>query len=910
MKTILLIEDESSHAELMRRALESAEYEVVIAENLAAALDSIGRLLPALALVDGNLPDGSGSEFIAAAQGRFPVVLITSHGDEHQAVQALRLGALDYLVKSPAIFDELPHAIARSLREWSLQVDRRQMSEALVASEERYRRITEGLTDYVYSVKVENGQAVATRHGLACERVTGYNSAEFDSDPFLWLKVILPEDRDRVLAQIQRVLAGLQCPAIEHRIAHKDQTIHWVSDTPILHHDRDGRFTGYDGVIRDITEKKSAADALSRREAELFAIYENAPVIMLLLDRMGTVRRINDAGRRFSPSSTPDPIGARVGAVFSCAHARECSQGCGFSPTCTDCRLYNTANDTLQNGTTHRRVGFQLRNQDASETRSFEMLLSTARVVVNDEIMVLACLEDTTEQKRAEARVREQAELLDVTHDAVVVIDQAEAVTFWNHGAEALFGLSTLAALGHPLSTLIDSQASLPEIARAIEMLKNTGEWSGELTLEPPHRPPLVVLGRGVLMFGPSGASNSMLLSFSDITLAKQIERQYLRAQRMENLGSIAGGVAHDLNNVFTPLMISIEMLRSSASLQDQDLLRILGATVHRGAEIVRQLLIFGRGDDSPREDLAIGPEILSLHRLMRETFPKNIVNEVEIRDDLWTVLANRTQIHQILMNLCVNARDAMPKGGDLCLTAENLMIDADFARKQLKGEPGPHVCIRVRDTGYGIPAHIQERIFEPFFTTKGPTNGTGLGLATALGIVNSLGGFITVTSSAGEGSEFSIYLPANTAKGGIPAVDWKEENTARGHGELILVVDDEDSIRHIIERALLTNGYAVIQAENGAVAVELLQHHGSEVRLVVTDIMMPKVDGLQLISAVGERWPHLPVIAMSGMHPSMHALNGRESPTILTLAKPFTVHKIMEAVHGALQADPGPTCS
>ncbi len=294
MKNILVVEDESGHAELIVRALADADYTAVVVCTLAEARAEIARQTPLLALVDHNLPDGAGRELMSLAAGVFPVVTMTAHGDELLAVQAIKSGAVDYVVKSPEAFSELPHTIERALRDWNLDLERRQMQQALRESEERYRRITEGLTDYLYSVRVAEGRAVSTTHAAACVAVTGYLAEEFALDPYLWFNMIVPEDRARVTIQTQRILAGVQVPPMEHRIVRKDGVTRWVIDTPILHRDPVGGIVSYDGVVRDITERKEAEAAREHLITSLQHALANVKKLAGLLPICAGCKQIRD----------------------------------------------------------------------------------------------------------------------------------------------------------------------------------------------------------------------------------------------------------------------------------------------------------------------------------------------------------------------------------------------------------------------------------------------------------------------------------------------------------------------------------------------------------------------------------------------------------------------------------------
>jgi len=286
----------------------------------------------------------------------------------------------------------------------------------------------------------------------------------------------------------------------------------------------------------------------------------------------------------------------------------------------------------------------------------------------------------------------------------------------------------------------------------------------------------------------------------------------------------------------------------------------------------------------------------------MQETFPKNITLVTPVPADLWPVQGDETQLQQVLLNLCVNARDAMPQGGRLSMSAENMQVTEEMAARQIKARPGPHVFLRVTDTGIGIPPEVMEKIFDPFFTTKPVGQGTGLGLAAVLGIVQSHGGFITVKSLPGSGSEFGIYLPADVSTGKAP-VDHTARPVARGRGELILVVDDEVSIRQTQQRALINSGYTVVTAADGQEALDQMANLGVNVRLVVTDVMMPVMDGLELVRTLRRQFPNLPVITVSGMQTYRSEFNKMPPPKILHLGKPYSLNELLAVIREALAA-------
>ncbi|HTY59628.1 MAG TPA: PAS domain S-box protein, partial [Bacteroidota bacterium] len=312
----------------------------------------------------------------------------------------------------------------------------------------------------------------------------------------------------------------------------------------------------------------------------------------------------------------------------------------------------------------------------------------------------------------------------------------------------------------------------------------------------------------------------NVLVVSRDITEKKALDQQLLRSQRMESIGTLASGIAHDLNNVLSPIMMSIEMIRRKLPApRDQKLLDTVETSVRRGSDIVRQVLAFGRGVRGERIALQPRHVVTEVLKIAGETFPKSIELHSNLADGLWTISADPTQMHQVILNMCVNARDAMPDGGKLTVAAENVVLDGNYARMNIEAKVGPHVCISVADTGTGIPASILERIFEPFFTTKEVGRGTGLGLSTGLAIVKSHGGFITVYSEIRKGTTFRMYIPALGGDGAAPVPDQAELDPPSGNGELILVVDDEPGIREVTKETLEAARYSVLTAADGTEA-------------------------------------------------------------------------------------------
>lgn len=382
-----------------------------------------------------------------------------------------------------------------------------------------------------------------------------------------------------------------------------------------------------------------------------------------------------------------------------------------------------------------------------------------------------------------------------------------------------------------------------------------------------------------------------------DITEKKQLEAQFLRAQRLESLGTLASGIAHDLNNILTPILTGVQLLQLKfphLNDQTQQMLKMLETSAQRGAELIRQILSFARSVEGKRLSLQLHHLILEIETIIQQTFPKSIEIEISSSANLWTVSGDATQLHQVLMNLCVNARDAMPHGGTLQIVAENLDIDEQYARRHLDAKVGPYVIVTVSDTGTGIAPDTLYRIFDPFFTTKEVGKGTGLGLSAVLGIVKSHGGFVDVQSEINKGSQFKVYLPASQSP--ILAKD-DELEPLLGQQELILVVDDEEVICETTKTMLETYNYRVLTANDGVEAIALYAENQEEIYSVLMDIMMPLMDGPSIIPLLRRLNPEVYVVAMSG-------LNSKEAVAQLQklgfqdfLPKPFTTKDLLQTI-------------
>lgn len=506
------------------------------------------------------------------------------------------------------------------------------------------------------------------------------------------------------------------------------------------------------------------------------------------------------------------------------------------------------------------------------------------------------------ERTRSEQKIREQAALLDIATDAILVRDIENRILFWNKGAERLYGWTAGEAIAQKTTDLLYKDGLL-QTQEAQRSLFNEGEWQGELHQVTKTGQEITVESRWALVRDDEGQPQFILAVNTDVTGKKQLEAQFFRAQRLESIGTLASGIAHDLNNILTPVLATVQLLQMKHVNLDErtlQMLQMLESNAKRGAEIIKQVLSFARGLEESKSLLQPKHLIREIQQIIRSTFPKTIELEVDTPYDLWTVTGNATQLHQVLMNLCVNARDAMPNGGLLSITAENQTLDKNYTRTNIDAREGKYVVITVADTGSGIPPERLDRIFEPFFTTKDVGKGTGLGLSTVLGIVKSHRGFITVASAAGRGTQFKVFLPAVVAAS-QPTIDHPE--ALRGDRELILVVDDEASIREVTEASLETYNYRVLSAADGIEAIALYAQQRDDIALVIVDMMMPAMDGATTIRVLQKINPQVKLVGLSGLPQSTYE---SATPTPLQvhsfLSKPYTIEELVKVVHEVLQ--------
>lgn len=510
---------------------------------------------------------------------------------------------------------------------------------------------------------------------------------------------------------------------------------------------------------------------------------------------------------------------------------------------------------------------------------------------------------DITERKLAAERIRQQAALINNARDAIFVCDLNQNILFWNLGAERIYGWRQDEVLGRNLLDLLSLGDGFDK-ASVLETLTETGQWNSEIRQTTKGGRTVIIENRWTLVRNELGQPDYILIINTDVTERRSAEEHLLRAQRMESIGTLAGGIAHDLNNILSPITMGVDMLLlNDPDEESRRWLGIIRENAERGAALIKQVLTFARGMAGERVSLQPKHLIKELVGVFRETMPKTISVKAEIDPELWTISGDATQIHQVLMNVAINARDAMPAGGILSISSRNVSIDENYARMNPDAEPGSYVLITIADTGVGISAETLGRIFDPFFTTKKVGEGTGLGLSTTLAIVKSHRGFINVYSEQNKGTKFSIYLPAEPGNGALHA---KAADIAlpRGRGETVLVVDDEENIRLVADATLQRFGYRVLTATDGADAIAVFTDRSNKIDVVLTDMSMPYMDGIALIRALRRLDDRIKAVAMSGLTSAGSSAELSTLNVDAFLSKPFTAEELLTTLARVLSHD------
>lgn len=827
------------------------------------------------------------------------------------------------------------------------ELERHQAESALRRSEERYALAARGSTAGVWDWDIHTG---GVYYSPRFRELLGYNAVEFPNLFYAWEQRIHPEDLPKVRAALENHLEKREVFCIEHRIEVKSGEHRWFETRGQALWGPEGEPYRMAGSMLDIQDRKLNEQRLLR----LNRLYAMSSGINKAIARIGVPQELYEEAVRIAVekgSMQMAWIGVHAGGFtlrpVACAgsHAGYL-EGIILSTREDDPpgqgpagRAFRTGRPAVSNDISNDESFFYRERAVEKGFRScaaFPLKFGDKSVGVlliyadeigcfqEEEVRVLNALaEDLSFALETAAREQERQRAIEALREnerrisilmgnlpgAAYRILMAEKWTleFISEGCLELTGYEPEALTGR--EGILFADLIHPEDREHVRKSVTEAVAAGkrfEMTYRIRTADGAVrwIWERGQGVPAENGPVRHIEGFMTDVTEKRHMESQFLRAQRLESIGTLAGGVAHDLNNVLTPILMSLTILRMKLDQpRDIELLNTLESSANRGADMVRQILSFARGVEGRSLTLRPQDVLREIEKLINDTFPKTIKFQARCADNVWRLDGDPTQIHQVLLNLCVNARDAMPDGGELTLRVGNEMVDAQFASMNPDARPGPHVVFEVRDTGTGIPAEVRERIFDPFFTTKELGKGTGLGLSTTLGIVRSHKGFIELQTQKGRGTQFRVYLPATMSVQEEVVVP-TEPPRRQGGGQLVLVVDDEAPILVATSHTLEAFGYRVITAGDGADAVAKFLQCNPPPDVVITDMMMPLMDGPALIQALLKIRPGLRVIGASGFNHQMQSqvtsLGVRHF-----LRKPYTADALLGALGELLDTGP-----
>jgi len=645
----------------------------------------------------------------------------------------------------------------------------------------------------------------------------------------------------------------------------------------------------------------------------LSTILDHLPIALLLVDRNGQVEQVNEAAAQFADQDKTGLRGLRLGDTLRCLNSLDDPQGCGFGPLCEMCPVQRLLQDTFATSRSHYSVDVKLASNRLGEQCEMDLLVTTIPLRVSGNPMVLISLEDASGRKRAEEALRRERDLLahimETSPAGIVMAELDGRFMFANSRAEQILALSrdeiAERTYNAPEWRITDcdgrpfAEAQLP-FPQVMATHQPVYDVCYAIVRSDGQRVFLSV--NGAPLFDDSGRMDGVVLAMEDITGRKQMEQQLRQAQKMGAVGQLAGGIAHDFNNLLTTIIGYADLGTTAPQLDEstRQAFTEIRQAADRAATLTRQLLAFSRRQPLSPRVININDILLNMDRMLRPLIGENIELLTLPAENLWATRVDPGQLEQVIINLVVNARDAMPRGGKLTLETANVHLDADYARFHAGVTPGDQVMLAVSDTGIGMTDEVKAHLFEPFFTTKERGKGTGLGLATCYGIVQQNGGHIWAYSELERGTTFKIYLPR--VEGPPSALPPHIENSHMPRGnETILLVEDDPSVRSLATHILCNQGYAVLRAADGEEALRLVQDAGVAIHLLVSDLVMPHVGGKVLAERLSAIQPDLKVLFTSGYTDNVIVRNGVLDRGIAFLQKPFTPAALARKVREVL---------
>lgn len=912
---ILIADDQPINLKLLRAELEAEGHTVFEASNGAEGLAVLDRQQIDVIISDILMPVMDGYRFCNEVRRSerhrdIPFIVYTStYLSPSDEKLSLDLGADSY-VRKPASLAEIKQTIE------TVRSSPRRQPTAIFDSADVLKEYNAGLVAKLEKKNIELSSAMSllTLQAAALETSADAMLITDADGSIIWVNAAFttatgytPEE---VIGKTPRILkSGLQEDAFYRRFwetirggntfrgefinRRKDGTIYYDEHTVTPVCAADGTVTHFVGVMHDITERRRAEEELRNANAQLRQFLDHSPAVLYAL-------RVE--GERIVPRFTSENITRLLG--FEAEEALSYEWWLSQLHDDDRERAAGSIARTLTDGSSGHQ--YRLRHKDGRY-----LWIEDQQRLVRDEqgapAEIVGVWTDITDRKHAEDELhdteRRFRDMLDNLELISIMLDQEGRILYCNGYFLRLTGWLREEVIGADWFERFLPPDNADEMRNVFLTLlndeKEVRHYTNEIITRSGER--RLIQWNNSRLYSKTGDVIGVASIAEDITERAKLEKQLFRAQRLESLGTLAGGIAHDLNNLLLPILMGVTLLKrfgpNEPSLKAIDNIE---RSVKRGSELVKQVLLFARGGETSREPVVLSDVVREIEAIIRSTFPKDITLETAIARDVYSVTGDATQLTQVLLNLCVNSRDAMPHGGVIVISARNqVLTDSEALLHGAKG--GPYAVLEVSDTGEGMSKETVDLIFDPFFTTKEVGSGTGLGLSTVQGIVSNHGGFVAVSSTAGEGSTFTVYLPAREPQTEAAALPAEAPAPPQGNGELILLVDDDASVLSITQQTLEEFGYRVLTAVDGAQAIGVFSRQHEEIALVLTDMAMPVIDGFALIAALNRIGRDVRIIATTG-NPSATAMTKiSRSGAASILIKPYTADHLLRTIAGVL---------
>jgi PAS domain S-box-containing protein len=917
---IVIVDDQPINLRLLRAELEAEGHNVFEASNGEEGLAVLDRQQIDVIISDIFMPVMDGYRFCyevrrSEKHRRIPFIVYTStYLSPADEKLSLDLGADRYLRK-PTSITEIQQTIADVLA-----APRRDPT-AVLDSTDVLKEYSAGLVMKLEKKNVELSSAMSllTLQSTALETTADAMLITDAVGVIIWVNRAFTEATgyapEEVIGKTPRILkSGLQDEAFYRQFwetilsgqtfrgefinRRKDGSIYFDEHTVTPVRAKDGTVTHFVGVMHDITERKRAEQQLRHANAQLRQFLDHSPAVLYAF---------GVEGDRIVPRFASENITRLLG--FEADDALNYDWWLGQLHEADRERAANSIAHTLIDGS--NRNEYRVRHKDGR----YLWVEDHQRLVRDDDgkpAEIVGVWTDITDRKRAEDELHDTEgrfrDMLDNLELISIMLDQEDRLIYCNDYFLRVTAWSREEAIGVDWFDAFVPPDRRDEMRERYSRLLARGEYSRHYTNEIVTRSGerRLIQWNNSLVYSASDEITGVASIAEDVTDRAQLEKQLFRAQRLESLGTLAGGIAHDLNNLLLPILMGVTLLKrfgpNEASMQAIDNIE---RSVKRGSELVKQVLLFARGGQTSREPVGLGDVVREIQAIITSTFPKDITLETAVARDVHPVTGDVTQLTQVLLNLCVNSRDAMPHGGHILISTRNHVLSDTEALLHGAEAGGAYAVLEVADTGEGMSKEVIDLIFDPFFTTKAVGNGTGLGLSTVQGIVSSHGGFVAVASTPGEGSTFTVYLPARHAQAKPAAPPPDTTAAPHGKGELILLVDDDASVLSITQQTLVEFGYNVVTAEDGAQAIGIFSRQHDDIDLVLTDIAMPVIDGYALIAALN-RIARDPLIIATTGNPSAAVMTKiAKSGVVDILTKPYTADHLLRTIAAALGDPP-----